>query len=104
MAPSIASPHENGAPIGRRLPYGMAASVISVDAINDVRNAMFIPGHSRTSMARTSIAATPMAVMPASPLAAPVLLRSWGRVVGSVVPVHIVLVCPTVTDSWGTLA
>ena len=43
-APIIASPHETGVPRGRRLPYGITASVSSVAAINDVRNAVLAPG------------------------------------------------------------
>ena len=94
-------------PIGRRLPYGMAASVINVDAANETRKATFIPGHARTSMAMTFVVATStarasMAIMATLPLAAPVVFRSGGRVGCSVVPVQIGV--PEGTDSWGTLA
>src|SRR4029078_2993095 len=43
-APIIASPHETGVPRGRRLPYGMTATVSKGAAIRDTRNAVLAPG------------------------------------------------------------
>jgi hypothetical protein len=51
VEPTIASPHVEGVPTGRRLPYGMDASAITVVKTNENKNAWFIPGHLRMSIA-----------------------------------------------------